>query len=192
MTFEPLRILLVEDDFFMAQKLSREIRAEGHTVVGPFPDVHEAIQYVGLVQAAILAAWVQEEPSFPVADSLARHDIPFVFLTSSNPQVIPARFARHHIYAKPSPAAPLLHDLHQQHRAIVPQEGDSMEVVVIEMIRRARGLLPDEASADRLVEGALLRAIAETKESGMEGDIRTRLLSVLDDEYCRRGKRCLQ
>lgn len=192
MTFEPLRILVVEDDFLIAGKLSREICAEGHTVVGPFSDIHEAIQYVGLVHAAILDIRVRDETSFSVADSLVRHAIPFVFLTDRDPQFIPVRFADCHIYTKSSHAAPLLHDLYQQHRAIPPQEGDSMEAIVIEMIRRARDLMPDEASADRIVERALLQAIAETKDGQMEGDIHARLLSLLDDEYRQRGKLCLQ
>ncbi|MCZ0964376.1 response regulator [Paracoccus benzoatiresistens] len=191
MTFEPLRILLVEDDFFIAETLAREIRAEGDTVVGPFADIHEAIQYVGLVQAAILDVLVQEETSFSIADSLIHHEIPFIFLTGSDPRVIPARFADRHIYDKPSPATPLLYDLHQQHRAIVSQGDGNMEAVVIEMIRRARDLMPDEASADRIVEGALLRAIAETKDKRMEGDIRANMLSLLYDEYRQRGRLCL-
>ncbi|GGF81515.1 response regulator [Paracoccus acridae] len=192
MTFEPLRILLVEDDFFIAETLAREIRAEGDAVVGPFSDIHEAIQYVGLVQAAILDVLVQDETSFSLADSLIYHEVPFIFLTDSDPRLIPVRFADRHIYAKPSPATPLLHDLHQQHRAIVSQDGTNLEAAVIEMIHRARDLMPNEQSADRIVEGTLLRAIAETKDNRMEDDIRAYMLSLLYDEYRQRGRLCLQ
>ncbi|WP_207101268.1 response regulator [Paracoccus shandongensis] len=192
MTASSLQILVVEDDFFAADKLSREIRAGGDTVVGPFADVHDAIQRVGLVQAAILDVRVQDESSFQVADSLTHHGIPFVFLTGYDPQAVPARFSRRHVYTKPSHAAPLLHDLHQQHRAMAPHQADSIEAAVIEMIRRSRAVMPDEASADRLVEAALLRAIAETTESRMEGDVRARLMELLDDEYCQRGRLHLQ
>ncbi|MTE01601.1 hypothetical protein GIY56_15035 [Paracoccus sp. YIM 132242] len=192
MTFDPLHILVVEDDFFVADKLSREIRAGGDTVVGPFADVHDAIHRVGLVQAAILDVRVQDESSFQVADSLNHHGIPFVFLTGYDPQAVPVRFPRRHVYTKPSHAAPLLHDLHQQHRALAPHEIDSVQAAVLEMIRRSRAVMPDEASADRLVEAALLRAIAETTERRMEGDVRTRLLDLLEDEYSQRGKLHLQ
>lgn len=187
-----LRILVVEDDYFAAERLSREIHANGDVVVGPFCDVHDAIHRVGLVQGAILDVQVQEERSFLVADSLIHHEVPFVFLTGYDPDMVPSRFKRRHVYTKPSHAAPLLHDLHEQHRAISHEDADSLEAVVIEMIRRSQGLMPDAASADRLVEAALLRAIAETRESRMEEDIRTRLLSLLDDEYRQRGNRRLQ
>lgn len=192
MTSECLRILVVEDDFLAATRLSQEIRAGGDTVVGPFADVHDAIQRVGLVQAAILDVQVQDETSFQLADSLTHHGIPFVFLTGYDPQAVPTRFPRRHIYAKPSHVAPLLHDLHEQHRAIAAQNIDSMEVVVIEMIRRSRSVMPDEGSADRLVEAALLRAIAETRDGRMEGDIRARLLGLLDEEHRQRGNLHLQ
>lgn len=192
MKSESLHILVVEDDFFAADKLSREIRAGGDTVVGPFADVHDAIHRVGLVQAAILDVRVQDETSFQVADSLVHHGIPFVFLTGYDPQAVPARFSRRHVYTKPSHAAPLLHDLHEQHRALVPQDIDSIEGAVIEMIRRSRAVMPDEPSADRLVEAALLRAIAETTRNRIEGDVHTRLLELLEDEYSQRGRLHLQ
>ncbi len=192
MTSECLRVLVVEDDFLAAERLCREIRAGGDTVVGPFADVHDAIQRVGLVQAAILDVQVQDETSFQVADSLIHHKIPFVFLTGYDPNAIPARFVRRHVYTKPSHAAPLLHDLHEQHRAIAPQDIDSMEAIVIEMIRRSRSIMPDESSADRLVEAALLRAIAETRDGRMEGNIRARLMGLLEVEHRKRGNLHLQ
>ena len=192
MTTASLRVLVVEDDFFAAERLCREIRANGDTVVGPFSDVHEAIQYVELVQAAILDVQVQDEKSFQVATSLTHHGIPFVFLTGYDRQIVPPRFARRHVYAKPSHAAPLLHDLHEQHRAIASRDIDSIEVAVREMIQRSRRLMPDEASADRLVEAALLRAIAETTHTRMEGNLRSRMLDLLDDEYHQRGRLHLQ
>ncbi|MFD2816599.1 hypothetical protein ACFSYD_22800 [Paracoccus aerius] len=69
MTDTSLRILVVEDDFLTAQRLTTEIRANGDHVVGPFADVHDAIHCVGLAQAAILDVRVQDETSFQVADS---------------------------------------------------------------------------------------------------------------------------
>jgi hypothetical protein len=162
-------------------------------VVGPFADVHDALPYVGLVQAAILDVKVQNEPSFQVADSLNHHDIPFVFLTGYHPHMVPARFKRRHVYSKPRHAGPLLHDLHERHRVIVPSDADTAQSVVIEMMLRAWRLMPSEAAAERLVEASLLRAIAEAYEGRcLEDNIRTRLLGLLDEEYRQRGKLFLQ
>lgn len=191
MRTDPLRILVVEDDYFLAERLARDIRANGDTVVGPFADVHEAIHRVGLVQGAILDVKIQDETSFSVADSLIHHGVPMLFLTGYHPQVVPDRFARRHIYAKPSDSAPLLHDLHEQHHKNAFQETDSIEMVVMEVIRQAKIMMPDAASAERLVEAVLLRAIAETRETRIKGEIRACLLALLDDEYRQRGRRHL-
>lgn len=186
-----LRILVVVDDYLLASKLARDIIAAGDIVVGPFADVHEAISRAGLVQAAILDVNVGGETSFEVADSLFRNEVPFVFLTGNDSKIIPARFQRQRIYAKPSHVGPILHDLHTQHRKISLPEDDSMEAVVLDMIRRSCTMMPDRASADRLVEKVLLRAIAEAKECQFKDDIRPRLMDILDEEYRQHGRRFL-
>ncbi len=187
MAKESLRILVVEDDYLVAAKLEREITAAGDMVVGPFSDVHEAMGRVGLVQAAILDVKVRDETSFAVADSLRCNDVPFVFLTGYDAQVIPQRFQGQRFYVKPSHAAPILHELHEQHRG-ARQDEDSMEAIVLDMIHRACTLMPDRASADRLVEAALLRAIAETTRGRLRDDIQAQLMGLLDDEHRKRGK----
>ena len=88
----------------------------------------------------------------------------------------------------PSGLACLLHDLHERHRA-ASEAADSVEAVVIEMICRAREMMPDEASAERLVEGALMRAITEAPQDEPKGDdIRARLFALFQDEYRQRGR----
>lgn len=191
MTRGSLRILVVVDDYLLASKLVRDIIAAGDVVVGPFADVHEAISRAGLVQAAILDVKVGGETSFEVADSLFRNEVPFVFVTGYNNEAIPARFQQQRIYVKPSRMGPILHDLHSQHRNIGPQDDDSLEAIVLDMIHRSCTLMPDRASADRLVETVLLRAIAEAKEYRFKDDMRPRLMDMLDEEHRQRGRRFL-
>lgn len=186
-----LRILVVVDDYLLASKLTRNIIAAGDVVVGPFADVHEAISRAGLVQAAILDVNVGGETSFEVADSLFRNEVPFVFLTGCDTKVIPERFQQQHIYAKPSHVGWILNDLHMQHRSIGPHHDDSLEAIVLDMIHRSCTIMPDRASADRLVETVLLRAIAEAKDCRFKDDIRPRLMDMLDEEYRQHGRRFL-
>ncbi len=183
-----LRILLVVDDYLLARKLARNITAAGDVVVGPFADVNEAISRVGLVQAAILDVKVRGETSFEVADSLFRNEVPFVFMTGCESEIIPKRFQRQHIYAKPSPVASMLHDLHMQHRNVGPPPHDSLEAIVLDMIHRSCTIMPDRSSADRLVERVLLRAIAEAKECRFKDDMRPHLMDMLDEEYRQNGR----
>lgn len=185
---DSLLILLVQDDCLAAARLEREITAAGDVVVGPFADARNATSRLGLVQAAILDVTIRDETSFALADSLCRQDLPFVFLGGDDAPAIPTRFRRHRLYPQPGHAGPILHDLHRQHRGIPRNRDDSMEAVVRDMIRRACVLMPDRASADRLVEAALLRAIAETVASRPGDDMRADMMALLDDEYRRRGR----
>jgi ActR/RegA family two-component response regulator len=183
-----LRILVVEDDYHVATKLEREVLAAGDVVVGPFARVDEAIDRVGLVQAAILDVKVRDDTSFALADSLFRHEVPFVFLTGYGKEIIPTRFGKQHIYVKPSHAEPILDDLHRQHRDSYLQHEDSMEATLLAMIHRSCALMPDRASADRLVETVLLRAIAERHDGRLGDNVHNRLLDMLNEEYRLRGK----
>lgn len=188
MTGNGLKIMVVEDDFLVASKLAAEIRAHGDQVIGPFADIQDAIGRVSIIQGAILDVRMQGGTSFPVADFLADCSIPFVFLTGYDLSQIPLRFQDRGVFAKPSTAQPLLASLHRQHDAVLQEDGDSLDAVVIEMLRRARRLMPDESSAERLVEGVLLRAIAETGNRLQGPSLRPWLMTLLHDEHQQRGR----
>ena len=64
---------------------------------------------------------------------------------------------------------------------------DSMEAVIRDVIRRSCVLMPDRASADRLTEAVLLRAIAENAKSRFT-DFRLQLMGILDEEHRLRGR----
>lgn len=70
------------------------------------------------------------------------------------------------------------------------RNNDNMETVVRDVIRRSCALMPDRASADRLTEAVLLRAIAENN-TGRLTDFRLQLMGMLDEEHRLRGRRFL-
>ena len=141
MTEHVLKILVIEDDFLVAQKLANEIRARGDEVVGPFADASDAIERLDSVQAAILDVRVHDGTTFPVADTLINSGIPFVFLTAYDRRHIPHRFHGHRIYSKPSNAMPLLDSLHRDHDLGQRHCGDDMEAVVMQVLDRARVII---------------------------------------------------
>lgn len=69
-------------------------------------------------------------------------------------------------------------------------DDDSMETLVRDVIRRSCVLMPDRASADRLTEAVLLRAIAENNK-GRLTDPRLQLMGMLDEEHRLRARRFL-
>ena len=69
-------------------------------------------------------------------------------------------------------------------------DDDSMETLVRDVIRRSCVLMPDRASADRLTEAVLMRAIVENSK-GRLTDLRLQLMNILDEEHRLRAKRLL-
>lgn len=187
-----MRILVVEDDYLLAHALGLEIAASGDELVGPFTSVQEAAGQLDHAEGAILDVELRGETSFDLADMLGKRQVPFVFLTGHDVDVVPNRFGRSRVYTKPSPGSLLLGGLRQQ-KLIRPPAPTDMELleVVREMMMLARLQLPDAESAERLVEGTLVRAIGETLHQPLGGDARERLMSLMREEYRARGRNLL-
>lgn len=87
MTPHPLRdrrILAVEDEYFLAMDLERDLTSAGAVVVGPVPSNEQALAMIGAepaIDAAVLDVNLGGEMSYPVADALLARGIPFVFTT---------------------------------------------------------------------------------------------------------------
>lgn len=194
MTIRPLRVMVVQDNALVAERLAQEIRACGEIVVGPFADIEEAMPLVGTVQAAILDVQVQEQSVFSMADELMQGNIPFVFLTGRDGSVIPSRFAGHRAFPAPRHAAPMLHELRRQRRRPVARQDeqqDDLRAVVVEMMRHSHAVMPDASSAERLVEAVLLQAVAQTVERPAPALIRPWLMVLMAEEIRKRRARYL-
>jgi CheY-like chemotaxis protein len=77
------RILVAEDEFFVALVLEEMLQSLGCIVVGPFSDLAQATEAATRepVDAAILDINLGGEMVYPLAEHLHRHGIPFVFIT---------------------------------------------------------------------------------------------------------------
>jgi CheY-like chemotaxis protein len=90
------RILLVEDEYLLADDLSRTLEHAGATILGPTPSVKEALSLLAsepAVDGAVLDVNLYGEMVFPVADALKARDIPFLFTTGYDQGAVPSRFA---------------------------------------------------------------------------------------------------
>src|SRR5215213_1364887 len=78
------RILIVEDEYFIADDISRGLARLGATVIGPVATCQEALTLLDEQPApnfVLLDINVLDEAAFPVADALQERGIPFVFTT---------------------------------------------------------------------------------------------------------------
>ena len=96
-------ILVVEDDYMIAQDVQSDLESAGAAVVGPVPSVSEALQLIEsqTIDAAVLDVNLGEERSFPVAEALEERAIPFLFATGYNSADIPDQWQHATIVTKP-------------------------------------------------------------------------------------------
>lgn len=97
------RILVVEDDYFIAKHLCDQLRSRGAEPVGPVCNVADAMQHVlaGGFAAALLDVNLNGEPVYAVADVLAERRIPFAFTSGYSRNLLPERFRDAPLAVKP-------------------------------------------------------------------------------------------
>jgi DNA-binding response OmpR family regulator len=110
------RILVVEDEFLLAEELHYELTKAGAVVVGMASTVDDALQMIqmeGELDAAILDVNLGGTLVFPVADRLRDQGVPFVFTTGYDASVIPSRFTGSLSCEKPFDVASVLRSIRQ-------------------------------------------------------------------------------
>lgn len=107
------RVLVIEDEYFIADDMSRAFVERGADVVGPIGDLQSALNQVRLegFEVAVVDLNLRNEMAYAVADELQRQDIPFVFATGYNQSMIPARFADVKRWEKPFDEGQLIADV---------------------------------------------------------------------------------
>jgi CheY-like chemotaxis protein len=108
------RIMVVEDEYFLADELDRALRAAGTVVLGPAPSVEAALDLLqadAMPDAALLDVNLGGEMAFPVADALAERGVPFLFTTGYDQASLPERHAAAHRLEKPLEVPTILREL---------------------------------------------------------------------------------
>ena len=98
------RVLVVEDEYFLADDLAQAVAQLGAEVIGPVPTRKEALALLaaaGKVDLAVLDISLEDEAVFPVADVLAEQGVPFLFATGYDHASIPARYQHVPRWEKP-------------------------------------------------------------------------------------------
>ncbi|WP_347302983.1 response regulator [Croceibacterium sp. TMG7-5b_MA50] len=96
------RVLIVEDEFYIASNLRRSLHDLGAIVIGPAPDLATALPLAEeALDAAVLDVNLDYEQSFPVADRLRERGIPFLLLTGYDAWALPESYQDAPRLAKP-------------------------------------------------------------------------------------------
>ena len=88
-------VLVVEDEYFIADEMARALKKLGAEVLGPVPTKDKALALVSSdqpIDAAVLDINLRRETVFPVADALRQQGVPFVFATGYAQGSVPAAY----------------------------------------------------------------------------------------------------
>lgn len=95
-TLSGRRILVVEDEYMLAECLHELLRGEGAEVLGPASCVDDAnalLDHHPMPDAAVLDVNLGRQSVYPVADRLSGHGVPFLFTTGYDHGLIPERYS---------------------------------------------------------------------------------------------------
>lgn len=91
-----VHVLLVEDEYLIAEALQLNLEMLGVRVVGPVARVSDALDLLAsdqTVDCSLLDVRLDGEPVFPVADALRERGIRFAFLSGYDRAALPQAYA---------------------------------------------------------------------------------------------------
>ena len=108
--FDDVRVLIVEDEPFIASDIAQAVESAGGVVVGPAATVAQALALVqaSVLEAAILDVNLPDGHIGPVLESLRQHVAVIIHSGDGLPQKVRDRFPHVPVYFKPTPAEVLV------------------------------------------------------------------------------------
>lgn len=103
MNFAGRRVLVVEDEYFIAQDVVDALQNAGATVLGPYAGEADALRTIegNAPDLAVLDINLRGQVNFALAERLRQLRIPFVFATGYETSSIPAALKDVPIWTKP-------------------------------------------------------------------------------------------
>ena len=97
------RVLVVEDEYVLAERLAQSLRQFGAKVIGPIGNLSDAMRQIetGGFEIAVIDLNLQGEMAFPLASKLQQQGIPYVFATGYEREAVPPEFASVTHWEKP-------------------------------------------------------------------------------------------
>ena len=98
------RVLVVEDEYYIADDIAQALQRLGAVVIGPAGDREEAFAYLATgthIDGAVLDINLHGQMVFPLADALRARGVPFVFATGYGQASIPGGYENVPRWEKP-------------------------------------------------------------------------------------------
>jgi CheY-like chemotaxis protein len=98
------RILIVEDEYFLADDMARALHKIGAQVVGPVGELNDALELLAredVVDAAVVDVNLRSQMAFPITGELRSRGIPFIFVSGYDRSTLPDEYGDTVLLAKP-------------------------------------------------------------------------------------------
>lgn len=98
------RVLVIEDEYFLADDIVRALTSLGARIIGPYGDLDEATDIVDrdvAIDAAIVDINLKNKMAFPLARVLRSRKVPFVFTSGYDRAWIEPEFQDVRLWGKP-------------------------------------------------------------------------------------------
>jgi CheY-like chemotaxis protein len=108
------RILVVEDEYFLADDIGNTLRVLGATVAGPVGHIEDALKILhdgSNLDAAVLDVNIRNETIFPIARQLRARHVPFMFTTGYDKVSVEPEFQDVLFWEKPIDIAAMAQEL---------------------------------------------------------------------------------
>ena len=108
------RILVVEDEYFLADDISRALQSLGADIAGPVGDLEDAIRILedgGVLDGAVLDVNIRSDMIYPIARALRERQVPFVFTTGYDKATVGPEFQDVALWEKPIDVAAMARGL---------------------------------------------------------------------------------
>jgi CheY-like chemotaxis protein len=115
-TLAGLRVLLVEDEYFLAAEMRRAFEDGGAEVLGPAGQVEAALALIDgteRIDAAVLDVNLHDVMVYPVADGLRERGVPFVFTTGYDQVILPKQYSGVRRLEKPVDTSVVIQEISQ-------------------------------------------------------------------------------
>ncbi|RUX01482.1 MAG: response regulator [Mesorhizobium sp.] len=158
-----VRLLIVEDEWLLADDLARYFSNMGAVILGPAATLEQAAIHTQTAEAAILDIDINGRRVFPIADQLLRRGVPFVFFSGVGDITIPEHLRCASNLWKSSTSKEVSNALFPPFSRDddKPTSPDDVFALLPKLRLAARLLLADVNASDRLVERTLELALRD-------------------------------
>ncbi len=181
-------ILVVEDEYWIAESLAREIALDGNTVIGPAATPTKALALIDAtpnIGGAVLDVRLGGDTAFAIAEKLRERNVPFVFFTAYDDIPWPPHFRATPKISKTADWRDLKRVLFglSERRKRQPQDFREAVATVLPRLRTlAHQLAGDATLGDRMVERVLEAAIAQIDQRRQYSTVEAWLVAMLHAE----------